>query len=104
CYFPRKENQPLTYDLAATWNKDDDVKIKRCNEEQAFVLPVPGGSGDGADYYVTGLRYKPHLEPGDRMVATITGQNLPSQIGVLINGIPLREAVGLAQLNVESIL
>jgi len=104
CYFPRKENQPLNYAATASWNTDDELKIKRCNEEQAFVLPVPGGSGDGADYYVTGLRYTPHLEPGDRMIATITGQNLPSQIGVMINGIPLREAVGLAQLNVESIL
>src|SRR6185503_18596538 len=48
--------------------------------------------------------YTPHVEPGERMIATITGQNLPSQVGVLINGIPLREAVGLGQLNVESIL
>jgi hypothetical protein len=104
CYFPRKENQPLNYIDAASWDTDNNQKIKRCNEEQAFVLPVPGGSGDGANYYVTGLRYTPHLDPGDRMIATITGQNLPSQIGVMINGIPLREAVGLAQLNVESIL
>ena len=104
CYFPRKENQPLSFNGAADWNTNSDPKIKGCNDEQVFVLPVPGGSGDGADYYVTGLRYTPHLEPGDRMIATITGQNLPSQVGVLINGIPLREAVGLAQLNVESLL
>jgi hypothetical protein len=58
-------------------------KIKRCNEEQAFVLPVPGGSGDGADYYVTGLRYTPHLEPGDsndrhyyRAESTLAGRRI----------------------------
>ena len=104
CYFPRKENQPVNYDLAASWNSDDALKTRRCTDEQVFVLPVPGGSGDGADYYVTGLRYPTYLEPGERMIATITGQNLPSQIGVLIDGVPLREAVGLGQLNVESIL
>jgi len=104
CYFPRKENQPLDYNFTASLNNDDSLKTKRCSDEQVFVLPVPGGSGDGADYYVTGLRYTPHLEPGERMIATITGQNLPSQVGVTINGVPLREAVGLAQLNVESLL
>ena len=104
CYFPRKENQPVNYNLARAWDTDDSLKTKRCTDEQVFVLPVPGANGDGADYYVTGLRYPPHLEPGERMIATITGQNLPSQVGVLIDGVPLREAVGLAQLNVESIL
>lgn len=72
--------------------------------EQVFVLPVPGGSGDGADYYVTGIRYSPHQAPGSRMVASIQGQNLPSQLSVFVDGVPLREAVGLGQLNLESIL
>ena len=106
CYFPRKENQPVNYDQAVShdWDTDDSLKTKRCTGEQVFVLPVPGANGDGADYYVTGLRYPTHLESGERMIATITGQNLPSQVGVLIDGVPLREAVGLGQLNVESIL
>ena len=107
CYFPRKDNQPLNYNSAGhnEWTKEEDRSTRMCTpSEEIFVLPVPGGSGDGADYYVTELRYKPNLEPGERMVASVYGQNLPSQVGILINGVPLREAVGLGQLNIESIL
>jgi len=107
CYFPRKENQPLNYNAAGThdWIDQDNAGNAKCNpDEQVFVLPVPGGSGDGADYYVTGVRYSAFQEPGSRMVVSIQGQNLPSQVGVFVNGIPLREAVGLGQLNIESIL
>lgn len=107
CYFPRKKNQPLNYDVAGTpeWIDDHDSDDARCTpDEQVFVLPVPGGTGDGADYYVTDVRYSSFQQPGNRIVVSIEGQNLPSQIGVLINGVPLREAVGLGQLNIESIL
>jgi hypothetical protein len=107
CYFPRKENQPVNYEHAGTnvWTDEDDISKKFCTPaEQAFVIPVPGGTGDGADYYVTELRYAPNRSPGERMIASIQGENLPSQVGILINGVPLREAVGLGQLNVESIL
>jgi hypothetical protein len=107
CYFPRKKNQPLNYDVAGTpeWIDDHHSDDARCTpDEQVFVLPVPGGTGDGADYYVTDIRYSTFQPPGNRMVVSIEGQNLPSQIGVLINGVPLREAVGLGQLNIESIL
>lgn len=107
CYFPRKENQPGYYDQTGSkyWTDEDDASKRLCTpSEQVFVIPVPGGTGDGADYYVTGLRYAPNRSPGERMIATIQGQNLPSQVGIMINGVPLREAVGLGQLNIESIL
>jgi predicted nucleic acid-binding Zn-ribbon protein len=106
CYFPRKENQPLNYDMAgATEWTARNPKVGSCTpQEQVFVLPVPGGSGDGADFYVTEVRYSAHRKPGERMVASIYGQNLPTQIGVLVNGVPLTQSVGLAQLSVESIL
>jgi hypothetical protein len=107
CYFPRKDNQPLNYNTAGhiDWTKEENRSTRMCTPaEEIFVLPVPGGSGDGADYYVTEMRFTSNLEPGDRMVASIHGQNLPSQVGILIDGVPLREAVGLGQLNVESIL
>ena len=106
CYFPRKENQPLDYnDASHNYWTEDNRRTRMCSpQEEIFVLPVPGGSGDGADYYVTELRFTPNLEPGTRMVASIHGQNLPSQVGILIDGVPLREAVGLGQLNIESIL
>ena len=107
CYFPRKDNQPDNYDETgkAYWQDDDELSKRSCtSSEQVFVVPVPGGTGDGADYYVTGLRYAGNRGPGERMIATIQGQNLPSQAGILINGVPLREAVGLGQLNIEAIL
>jgi hypothetical protein len=107
CYFPRKENQPDTYDRTgeAYWHDEDHYSRRFCTpSEQVFVIPVPGGTGDGADYYVTGLRYAANRGPGERLIASIQGQNLPAQVGILINGVPLREAVGLGQLNIESIL
>jgi hypothetical protein len=106
CYFPRKDNQPLDYEMAASggWTKEGE-KIAACTpQQQEFIVPVPGGSGDGSDFYVTGMRYSPHRKAGERLVSSIVGQNLPSQIGVLINGVPLTQSVGLAQLSVESIL
>lgn len=107
CYFRRKDNQPFNYDSTGTtpWTDTDDISRRFCTpSEQVFVIPVPGGTGDGADYYVTGIRYAANRGGGERMIASIQGQNLPSQVGILINGVPLREAVGLGQLNVESIL
>jgi hypothetical protein len=107
CYFPRKENQPLNYNTTRSpkWIDDRSASKGMCTpSEQVFVVPIPGGSGDGADYYITEIRYSPTQEPGSRMVASIRGQNLPSQLGVFIDGVPLREAVGLGQLNIESIL
>lgn len=107
CYFPRKENQPYSYDRAGEeyWHDPDDLSKRYCTpSEQVFVIPVPGGTGDGADYYVTGIRYPANRGAGERMIASIQGQNLPAQVGILINGVPLREAVGLGQLNIESIL
>ncbi len=107
CYFPRKNDQPLNYDVAGTqlWIDDHNSDNARCTpDEQVFVVPVPGGSGDGADYYVTDIRYSAFRDPGNRIVVSIGGQNLPSQVGILVNGVPLREAVGLGQLNIESIL
>jgi hypothetical protein len=107
CYFPRKTNQPLNYYAAghSDWTNEENRSTRMCTpSEEIFVLPVPGGSGDGADYYITEMRFTPNLDPGTRMVASIHGQNLPSQVGILINGVPLREAVGLGQLNIESIL
>jgi hypothetical protein len=107
CYFPRKENQPLNYDMAgsAEWVDPRKEKTRNCTaQEQAFVLPVPGGSGDGADFYVTEMRYSPNRKPGERIVVSVQGQNLPTQLGVLVNGVDLRQSVGLAQSAIESIL
>jgi hypothetical protein len=103
CHFARREKQPENYDAANSWKTGKESS--RClDREQIFVVPVPGGSSDGSDFYVTELRYSPNRLMGERMVASIYGQNISPQIGVTIDGVPLTQAVGLAQTGVESIL
>ncbi|MDQ2856720.1 MAG: hypothetical protein M3R68_10355, partial [Acidobacteriota bacterium] len=106
CYFPRKQNQPLNYDVASSenWLTGSEKESNCTDQEQVFVVPVPGGSGDGADYYVTGMWFAPNRKPGDRIVASIYGQNFPTQVGILVNGAPLTESVGLGQIAIESVL
>jgi Mg2+ and Co2+ transporter CorA len=103
CYFPRREKQPGSYDATNNWRAGRESA--GCLErEQIFVIPVPGGASDGSDFYVTGIGYSPGRASGERMVASIYGQNISPQIGVTIDGIALTQAVGLAQTGVESIV
>ena len=103
CYFPRKEYQPLDYDSINTWETDKNVKKAGCTErEQSFIVPIPGASAEESDFYATGIRYDRNQKTERRMIASIEGENFSPQIGVLIDGVPLTEAVGLAQNAVES--
>lgn len=103
CHFARREKQPENYDAANSWKTGKESS--RClDQEQIFVLPIPGGSSRGSDFYVTEIRYSPDRKIGERMVASIYGQNISPQIGVTIDGVPLTQAVGLAQSGVESAL
>lgn len=105
CYFNRKDYQPVDYRSTGEWNNNKNLTESNCSEqEQAFIIPVPGGNGNGGSFYVTEVRYSPFRKPGDRMVASIYGQNFSPQIGVLIDGVPLTPAIGLAQPTVESII
>jgi hypothetical protein len=105
CYFNRKDYQPNDYNSTKTWNKDKKPKDTHCSEQdQAFIIPVPGGSGDRGSFYATEIRYSPSRKSGDKMIASIYGENFSPQMGVLINGVPLTQAIGLAQPTVESII
>jgi hypothetical protein len=101
CYFPRREKQPLDYNATVDWKNGESSS---CFQEQVFILPVPGGAGQGADFYINEIRYSPNRGNGERMVASVYGENISPQTGVTVDGVPLREAVGLAQTNIESIL
>jgi predicted nucleic acid-binding Zn-ribbon protein len=101
CYFPRREKQPVDYNATVNWKNSESSSCS--NREQVFVLPVPGGAGTGADFYINELWYSSY-RAGGRMMVSIYGQNISPQIGVTINGVPLTQAVGLAQVNIESIL
>lgn len=103
CYFPRREKQPRNYDATTNWRTGRESA--GCLErEQIFVIPIPGGSSNGSDFYVTGIRYSPGRANGERIVASIYGQNISPQIGVTVDGVALTQAVGLAQTGVESIV
>jgi hypothetical protein len=97
CYFPRKGYQPLDYD-----DKGEDGNLRRynCSDEQTYIIPIPGG-GDSNSFWVTNVDYqqvtKTDKNEGQRAVVSIRGNNFSSQIGVLVDGVPLRPSVGLAQ-------
>lgn len=107
CYFDRKDYQLNNYDDNTKDHKFRNPNNSReasCSEEQAYVIPVPGGSSDGADFWVTKLWYGANRQPNERLVASIYGQNFSSQLGVLVDGVPLAQSVGLAQPSVESLI
>jgi hypothetical protein len=98
CYFPRTAYQPL--DFADTtgerWTIGNGTS-RNCGSAQAFVVPIPnGGIGGSNDFWVKRISYQP-VAKGKRIVVLISGANFSSQIGVLVNGISLTQAIGLAQ-------
>ncbi len=98
CYFPRKDDQPLNYADTGNenWSKESKIERRQCGAEQTFILPVPGGGNDTNQFWVTGIDFNP-AKPGEVVTASISGNNFSPQIGVLINGVPLEQTIGLAQ-------
>jgi subtilisin-like proprotein convertase family protein len=100
CYFPRSEYQPLNFadTKTATWNVDNRTS-RNCGGQRskAFIVPIPTARIEGTnDFWVNRIDYQP-VGKGKQIVVLITGENFSSQIGVLINGVPLRHSIGLAQ-------
>lgn len=98
CAFDRRAQQPRNFDDAidASW-KQPGRKNSCSAEAKNFVIPIPGGGFDSSnDFYVSGLTYEP-VEKGKRIVVSIYGNNFSSQIGVMINGVPLPASIGIAQ-------
>ena len=96
CYFPRSDYQPISF-ANTTEPRWTDSESHRCGEQKAFVVPIPGG-GDPENYefWVDGLEYVP-AEKSDRVVLSIYGRNFPAQIGMLVDGVPLTQSIGVAQ-------
>jgi subtilisin-like proprotein convertase family protein len=101
CYFPRSSYQPNNFaDTKASpeWNKDDR-RSRNCNGtiSQAFVVPIPSANINGTnDFWVENISFQP-VTKGKRIVVSISGQNFSPQMGVLVNGLPLVQSIGLAQ-------
>lgn len=98
CYFPRSEYQPNNFaNTAADRWTDSDRQSRNCSAPQAFIVPIPGGgSKEANDFFVDGLEYEP-AEKGGRVVLSIYGRNFSTQTGVMVDGVPLPQAIGLAQ-------
>jgi hypothetical protein len=100
CYFPRSEYQPNSFDDTRDpkrW-RDPGRESRSCGGEKTFIVPIPGGGNDenADDFWVDGLEYVP-AEKGDRVTLLIYGRNFPSQVGVLVDGVPLPQSIGVAQ-------
>ena len=100
CYFPRSAYQPRNFAETKdeNWNVSNRTS-RNCGGQQtkAFLVPIPTATVEGTnDFWVNRIDYQP-VGKGKQIVVLITGQNFSSQIGVLINGVPLRHSIGLAQ-------
>ena len=100
CYFPRSQYQPINFADTKTpeWNVDNRTS-RNCGGERskAFIVPIPTATIDGTnDFWVNRIDYQP-VGKGKQIVVLLSGENFSSQIGVLINGVPLRHSIGLAQ-------
>lgn len=98
CYFPRKSYEPLDFeDTGHTdWTDDDKFRRYNCGDQQTYVLTVPGG-GNTSSFWVTSVNYEEGSNGGEFATVSVRGNNFSSQMGVLINGVPLAATVGLAQ-------
>ena len=99
CYFPRSDYQPNNFDEAVSqdskWTKNNETR--QCSGQKSFAVPIPGGGDDqNYDFWVDGLQYE-SAEKGDRVVLSIYGRNFPAQIGLLVDGVPLTQSIGVAQ-------
>ncbi|MDQ4121426.1 MAG: hypothetical protein M3209_08265 [Acidobacteriota bacterium] len=98
CSFDRTAKQPSNFDdaMGEKWTKMGNRNS--CSPEtKNFVVTIPNGGFDSSnDFYISGLTYQP-VAKGKRIVVSIHGSNFTNQTGVLINGVPLPGAIGLAQ-------
>jgi hypothetical protein len=92
CYFPRHDKEPLDY--ADTSDSHWDGTSRNCGDEQTYIITVPGS--DDANFWVTNVDYGA-ADKGGRVTVSVRGHNFSSQMGVLVNGVPLTQTVGLAQ-------
>jgi hypothetical protein len=97
CYFPRTAYPPNDFQdtTGERWQVSNRTS-RNCREPQAFVAPIPVGSEGRNDFWVRGVSYQP-VGKNKRAVVLISGSNFSSQMGVLVNGVPLAHSIGLAQ-------
>ncbi len=94
CYFKRSDRQPQNFSETTLRRQNNSG----CSDHRAFVLPIPGGGNESNsnDFYISGLSYQP-VSKEKRVTVSIYGENFSSQIGVMVNGVPLKPSLGIAQ-------
>jgi hypothetical protein len=100
CYFPRSSYQPNNFPHTKSdeWN-DDGRTSRNCSgtTSKAFVVPIPSALVEGGnEFWVDKISFQP-VPKGKRIVVSVSGKNFSPQTGVLVNGVPLVQSIGLAQ-------
>jgi len=97
CYFPKSAYQPLDFNdtVKESWSVDRRTS-RNCGEAKAFLVPIPVGGRGNNDFRIDAVFYKP-VDKGERIVVSMYGYNFSAQTGVLVNGSPLSQSIGLAQ-------
>lgn len=103
CYFARTGYAPNNFgdtnerSLAegASSSASLDPNIQ-CTADETFRLPIPSATENS--FWVTGVEYR-SVRPGERAVVYVRGDYFSPQVGVLVDGVPLRQTVGLAQVS-----
>lgn len=110
CSFPRNRYAPRDFDDT----DENGVKIigseahpttargsdsVRCDDGEDFRIAIPGTTEN--NFWVTGIEYR-QVKPGSRAVIFLRGDYFSPQIGVLVDGVPLRRAVGVAQVELAA--
>lgn len=96
CFFHREDNEPPDPFGQGPERRWWDNNDRECGGPRQYRLRIPGG-GERENFWVSGIEYVPFKSPGQRMVALIKGQNFTTQVGVLVNGVPLRSVVELTR-------
>jgi hypothetical protein len=96
CFFHREDNEPPDVMHQTSHSQWWDNNDRECGDASHYLLPIPSVGGT-QNFFVNGFEYIPFKSAGDRMVALIKGENFSAQVGVLINGVPLKNVVELTR-------
>ncbi len=94
CYFSRKDFAPAKFEDMTNPPQGFNLQMVP-KTEKTFTIPIPNARDN--NFYVTRAYYHA-VKPGEQIVVSLHGEAFSSQIGVLVNGVPLVRQVSLAQL------
>ena len=96
CYYHRAERQFETFKEALQFDNEDGRHKGRCSTARSFIVPIPTALTGDQVFWVSSIDYKP-VQAGRRVTVSIRGRDFSSQMGILVDGIPLKPSLGLGQ-------